>query len=60
MSDILSQEEIDNLMKALSSGELDVDEMKDTKEKPVKDYDFSRPAKFSKEHLRTLEIIFEH
>ena len=33
MSDILSQEEIDNLMKALSSGELDVDDMKDTKEK---------------------------
>lgn len=60
MSDILSQEEIDNLMKALSSGELDVDDMKDTKEKPVKDYDFARPAKFSKEHLRTLEIIFEH
>ena len=26
----------------------------------VKEYDFSRPAKFSKEHLRTLEIIFEH
>ena len=23
-------------------------------------YDFRRPAKFSKEHLRTLEIIFEH
>ena len=60
MSDILSQEEIDNLMKALSSGELDVDEMKDTHEKQVKDYDFARPAKFSKEHLRTLEIIFEH
>ena len=60
MSDILSQEEIDNLMKALSSGELDADEMKDNREKPVKDYDFARPAKFSKEHLRTLEIIFEH
>lgn len=23
-------------------------------------YDFARPSKFSKEHLRTLEIIFEH
>lgn len=60
MSDILSQEEIDNLMKALSNGELDADDMKDNKEKTVKDYDFARPAKFSKEHLRTLEIIFEH
>jgi len=60
MADVLSQNEIDNLLKALSSGELDVDEMKDTNDKPVKDYDFKRPSKFSKEHLRTLEIIFEH
>ncbi len=34
--------------------------MLETDEKQVKDYDFKRPAKFSKEHLRTLEIIFEH
>ncbi len=60
MSEVLSQNEIDNLLAALSSGELDVDEMKDGPEKQVKNYDFARPAKFSKEHLRTLEIIFEH
>lgn len=60
MADVLSQNEIDNLLKALSSGEVDVDEMKDAEEKPVKNYDFKRPSKFSKEHLRTLEIIFEH
>ena len=28
MGEVLSQSEIDNLLKALSSGELDVDEMK--------------------------------
>lgn len=60
MGDVLSQSEIDNLLKALSSGELDADEYKGGGEKPVKNYDFSRPSKFSKEHLRTLEIIFEH
>jgi len=61
MGEVLSQNEIDSLLKALSSGELDVDEINDKKnEKQVKDYDFARPAKFSKEHLRTLEIIFEH
>ncbi len=60
MSEVLSQNEIDSLLQALSSGELDVDEMKDADEKQVKNYDFARPAKFSKEHLRTLEIIFEH
>lgn len=60
MGEVLSQNEIDNLLKALSTGELDADEMKNTDERQVKDYDFARPAKFSKEHLRTLEIIFEH
>lgn len=59
MGDVLSQEEIDRLLSALSSGEVDADQMKDSTEKQAKKYDFSRPAKFSKEHLRTLEIIFE-
>lgn len=60
MGEVLSQNEIDNLLQALSSGELDVEDMKESSEKQVKNYDFKRPAKFSKEHLRTLEIIFEH
>ena len=61
MGDVLSQSEIDNLLAALSSGELDADEMKETaNDRVVKNYDFNRPSKFSKEHLRTLEIIFEH
>jgi len=61
MSDVLSQHEIDNLLAAISSGELDADEFKHTTtEKQIKNYDFKRPSKFSKEHLRTLNIIFEH
>lgn len=60
MSDILSQSEIDQLLHALSSGELDAEEFKDNGEKSIKNYDFQRPSKFSKEHLRTLENIFEH
>lgn len=58
--DVLSQNEIDDLLKQLSSGDLDVDDITDVETQKVKDYDFARPAKFSKEHLRTLEIIFEH
>ncbi len=60
MGEVLSQNEIDNLLKALSTGELDAEEYKNVDEKQVKVYDFKRPSKFSKEHLRTLEIIFEH
>ncbi|WMC93007.1 flagellar motor switch protein FliM [Kineothrix sp. MB12-C1] len=60
MGEVLSQNEIDNLLAALSTGELDVDDMQEQSEKQVKNYDFKRPAKFSKEHLRTMEIIYEH
>lgn len=61
MGDVLSQEEIDRLLQGLSTGELDAEEMKESQDKKtVSNYDFKRPAKFSKEHLRTLEIIFEH
>lgn len=60
MSEVLSQSEIDNLFAALSTGELDVEQIQEKEEKQTRVYDFRRPAKFSKEHLRTLEIIFEH
>ncbi|MCR4616615.1 MAG: flagellar motor switch protein FliM [Lachnospiraceae bacterium] len=60
MGEVLSQNEIDNLLAALSSGDLDVDSISGEEEKQVRNYDFGRPTKFSKEHLRTLEIIFEH
>lgn len=60
MGDVLSQKEIDDLLKAFSSGELDAEDIKSSNEKQVKNYDFKRPTKFSREHLRTLEIIFEH
>ena len=60
MGEVLSQSEIDNLLAALSTGELDANDIPDASEKQVKQYDFKRPAKFSKEHLRTLEIMFEN
>jgi len=60
VAEILSQAEIDALLNAMSSGELDAEQTKKSDEKKIKNYDFSRPTKFSKEHLRTLEIIFEH
>ncbi len=60
MGDTLSQAEIDSLLNALSTGELNPDELDETQEKTVKNYDFARPSKFSKDHLRTLEIIFEN
>lgn len=60
MGDVLSQSEIDNLLSALNSGEFDSTELEEVEERQVKDYNFARPSKFSKDHLRTLVFIFEH
>ncbi len=61
MSDVLSQNEIDDLLSALNSGDVDADEItNEVKEKKVRKYDFTRPDKFAKEHLKTLEVIHEN
>ncbi len=61
MSELLSQEEIDALFSALDSGELDVEDIKDEpNERVIKDYNFARPTKFSREHLRTLQNMCEN
>ncbi len=60
MPDVMSQQEIDALLGALNRGELDANQMeRDDKKIDIKPYDFKRPNKFSKEHLRTLQMIFE-
>lgn len=61
MSEILSQSEIDALLQALSSGELDVQEIKEVEQsKKIKKYDFRNPQKIAKDQLRTLEIIHDN
>ncbi len=60
MKEVLSQAEIDNLLAAVSSGEVTVEELKKTEEKVhYKTYDFRRPNKFSKEHLQMLQMLHE-
>jgi len=56
MADVLSQEEIDALMEAYSGVENREGGAK-SGEKQVRLYDFARPDKFSKEHLRSLNRI---
>ncbi|MEW9093526.1 MAG: flagellar motor switch protein FliM [Clostridiaceae bacterium] len=61
MPEVLSQNEIDSLLAALSSGELTPEEMpKDEDKQRVKPYDFRNPQKFSKDHIRTLELIHDN
>lgn len=61
MADVLSQNEIDALLSALSTGELEADDItKDEEKHKVKLYDFKSPQKFSKEHIRTLELVHDN
>jgi len=61
VSEVLSQNEIDALLNALNSGEIDVQEIREEKEgRKVRDYNFKIPNKFAKDHTRTLQIMHEN
>lgn len=61
MAEVLSQSEIDALLNALSTGELNPEEVNKEEEKQkIKLYDFRSPQKFSKDHMRTLELIHDN
>lgn len=61
MAEVLSQSEIDALLSALSTGEISPDELpKEEEKQKVKPYDFKSPQKFSKDHIRTLELIHDN
>jgi flagellar motor switch protein FliM len=76
VSDVLSQSEIDELLNALNTGDMEdespkkaisstessLDEIdpESKKEKNIKIHDFRRPSKFAKDHLKTLHIIYEN
>ncbi|MDQ0230525.1 flagellar motor switch protein FliM [Metabacillus malikii] len=59
--DILSQNEIDALLSAISTGEMDADELKkEESSKKVKVYDFKRALRFSKDQIRSLTRIHDN
>lgn len=59
--EVLSQSEIDALLSALSTGEMDADELKkENNEKKVRVYDFKRALRFSKDQIRSLTRIHEN
>lgn len=60
MAEVLSQGEIDALLSALSSGELEPEQLAKQEEHKVKKYDFRSPQKFSKDHIRTLELVHDN
>ncbi|NLG85997.1 MAG: flagellar motor switch protein FliM [Firmicutes bacterium] len=61
MAEVLSQNEIDALLHALSSGSVDVEDIKEEQQqKKIRTYDFRRPNRFSKEQIRTLYMLHDN
>ena len=58
MKHVLSQQEIDSLLNALNTGEIDAEEPVEEKD-DIRSYDFRRPIKLSKEYINTLSMVFE-
>lgn len=57
--EVLSQGEIDSLLAALMSGDVPQETIETKEQKKLKLYDFRRPNKFTKEQLRTLQVLHE-
>jgi flagellar motor switch protein FliM len=55
----LSQAEIDALLNAFDSGDLDVNAEQEENTKQIRDYDFRTANRFHKEQIRTLHVIYD-
>jgi len=60
MNEVLSQDEIDQLLTAISTGDVETEDVSQAADqRKIKIYDFKRPDKFSKEQIRTVSIMHE-
>lgn len=60
MKKVLSQDEIDSLINAMSSGELVEELIEERPQIEAKNYDFRRPNKLSKDHIHSMENLYEN
>ena len=60
MTEVLSQDEIDQLLTEINTGDSDTEDFRSVNDtRKIKIYDFKRPDKFSKEHIRTVSMMHE-
>jgi flagellar motor switch protein FliM len=60
VTEVLSQDEIDQLLTAISSGDAEAEDTRQVAErKNIRIWDFRRPDKFSKEQIRTVSFMHE-
>jgi len=59
LTEILTQREIDALIEGLTAGDVRADEAR-IEDRPVRLYDFRRPDKFSKDQIRTMQMLHDN
>ncbi|MCL2006738.1 MAG: flagellar motor switch protein FliM [Treponema sp.] len=60
MTEVLSQEEIDQLLTAINAGDNEPEDIRPAADtRKIKIYDFKRPDKFSKEQIRTISMMHD-
>jgi flagellar motor switch protein FliM len=60
VGDILSQSEIDDILRQLTEGSSEAAQAPAQSEKKVRVFDFRRPSKFAKDQLKTINIIHDN
>ncbi len=61
MSEVLTQQEIDRLLSKINAGNISEEDLLEaTEQKEVYDYDFRRPTRVSKDHLKTIRNLHEN
>lgn len=61
VEEVLSQNEIDALLSAINTGEMDADELQqEEKKQRIRDYDFKRALRFSNDQIRGITRVHEN
>lgn len=61
MAEVLSQQEIDQLLTGISTGEIKEDQLANLKKnREISEYDFRRPNRVSKDQLKTIRTLHEN
>ena len=59
LAEVLTQQQIDELLGNLHSGEVAIEEITENSNKKIREYDFRSPKKFTREQLKILDNIFD-
>ena len=58
--EVLSQSQIDDLLKTLTRGAADLTEAEEVGTKKIKEYDFRTPKRFTKDNMRIISSVYEN